>query len=384
MIVSINLVEILLVIVFFTLLGIRLYLKRKNIKTEKVIIFEYSEKYTQKINKIANANPKVFKILGLMALISAPILTLTGVYYLFNSLISLKPTVVLALPSISDIKYPGPVISVPFWIWIVAIFIIILSHESMHALIGASEGVKTKRYGLLYFIIIPIGAFVDLDAKKLKNLNLKSKIKVFAAGSFGNLIVFSIILLLILISSHIVNMFIESRGVIFNSTVPNSPAESVNLKGIIVKIDNKTINDIYDLQHFLRTTKPNTTIIIETTEGKYNLTLAEKDNTSYIGITGVKNYFVYKGRGTKVPEILLLLISRIFVALQWTAFLSLGIAVANMLPILPLDGGLILREILKKIYGKRGEKISQFISSIFLILLLSSLFLSSLNPLGAS
>jgi len=37
--------------------------------------------------------------------------------------------------------------------------------------------------------------------------------------------------------------------------------------------------------------------------------------------------------------------------IQWIAFLSLGVAIANMLPILPLDGGLIIREILKEDFG---------------------------------
>jgi len=375
----INLIEILSVIVLFVLLGVRLYLKRREIKVKKVIIFEYSEKYRQKINELVNAHPKIFKVLGLMSLISAPILTIIGVYYLLNSLISFKPTVALVLPSVSNFRYPGPVISVPFWMWIIAIFIIVFSHESMHALIAASEGVRTRKYGLLYFLILPIGAFVDIDEKKLKKLSLKNKVKIFAAGSFGNLLVFIFVLILLIAFSNAINMLLESRGVWFNTTAPGSPAENVKLKGVIVKIDNITINNIYDLQEFLRSAKPNTTVAIETTEGKYNLTLAEKDNVSYIGIVGARNYIVYKGSNVAVPESLILLINYFFITFQWIAFLSIGIAIANMLPILPLDGGLIVKEILKEKYGEKGEKISRFVSLIFLILLLSSLFLSSLT-----
>jgi membrane-associated protease RseP (regulator of RpoE activity) len=372
-------IEIISMLIFFTLIGIRLFLKRRAIKVRTVIIFEYSKKYTQKINEVVYKHRKIFKILSVLSLISAPILMIIGIYFVINSLIHLKPGLALVLPSASGFKYPGPIISVPFWIWIIAIFIIIFFHESMHALIAANEGIKTKRYGLLYFLVIPIGAFVDLDEKKLKKLNIKSKIKIFAAGSLGNIIAFGIFFLILIASSNIINLSIESKGVWFNNTAPNSPAESVELKGIIVKIDNKTINNIYDLQEFLRNTKPNTTITIETTIGKYKLQLAEKENASYIGIVNVKNYIVYKGSNNAVPENLLLLINYFIMTIQWILFLNLGIAIANMLPIIPLDGGLIIREVLIKMFGKNGEKASKLISLTFLVLIIFSLFVTSLT-----
>jgi membrane-associated protease RseP (regulator of RpoE activity) len=371
--------EIILVATFFSLIAIRLFLKRKEIRVEKIVILEYSKRYAKKINEVVVSYPKIFKMIGILALGSAPLLTFIGIYYLINSLISFKPSVALVLPTISTFRYPGPIISVPFWIWIVAIFIIVFSHESLHALIAASEGIKTKRYGLLYFLIIPIGAFVDIDEKKLGRMEIKSKIKIFAGGSFGNLIVFGLFIMMLTIFSYLINFFLESKGVWFNNTAPNSPAESVGLKGVIVRIDNKTIMNVYDLQEFLKETKPNTTITIETTEGKYKLTLEKKDNTSYIGIVGVKNYIVYKGTNKIVSENLLFLINYLFLAFRWISFLSLGVAIANMLPILPLDGGLIIREILKETWGEKGEKISQLISAFFLILLFFSLFLSSLT-----
>jgi len=375
-----NALEILFVVIFLSFIAVRLILKRREIKIEKIIVFEYSKKYTQKINETVNKHKKIFKLLGILSLLSAPILTFIGAYYLIYSIISFKPSVGLVLPTISNFRYPGPVISVPFWIWIITIFIIVFSHESMHALIAGSEGIRTRRYGILYLLILPIGAFVDIDEKKLEKIETIKKIKIFAAGSFGNIIAFAIFLFLFFISVWLVNLSLESKGVWFNNTIEGSPAESVKLKGIILKINNRTISNVYDLQDFLKNTKPNTSVIIETTEGKYKLTLAEKDNASYIGISDVKNYIVYKGTNTAVKENITLLINYSLITLQWIAFLSLGIAIANMLPIIPLDGGLIIREILKRKFGdKRGNKLSNIVSSIFLILLISSLFLSSLK-----
>ena len=372
--------ELISVLLFFALIAFRLYLKRKELKIEKVIIFEYSKKYTEKINEVVNRHQKFFKALGIIAFISAPLMMFVGVYYIINSLIFFKPSVALVLPSVSNFKYPGPVISVPFWIWIIAIFVIVFSHESMHALIAASERIKTRRYGLLYLLAIPIGAFVDIDEKRIEKLETKKKIKIFAAGSLGNVLAFFLFLTILIVFPQIINQFLESKGVWFNNTASDSPAGKVGLKGIILKIDNTTINNIYDLHDFLRNTKPNTTVLIETTEGKYELTLAEKDNISYIGIVGVKNYIIYKNTNKPVPENIITFISYSFAVIQWIAFLSLGVAIANMLPIIPLDGGLIIREILRKRLGNEtGIKLSNIVSSIFLILLIFSLFLSSLK-----
>jgi membrane-associated protease RseP (regulator of RpoE activity) len=377
-----TILEIVFLISFLSFVGIRLILKRKRgeIKIKKIIVFEYSNKYTKKIHEIVSKHKKIFKILGVASLISAPILTIMVTFFLIKSLIEFKPSVGLVLPTISGFKYPGPIISVPFWIWIIAIFIIVFSHESMHALIANSEGVRTRKYGMLYLFVLPIGAFVDIDEKKLNKSDLRKKIKIFAAGSFGNILAFALFLLIIFIFNLIFVLSFESKGVWFNNTIEGSPAESVKLRGIILKINDQKINNVYDLQKFLKESKPNTTIIIETTEGKYTLTLSEKDNVSYIGIYNVKDYIVYKGSNNPVSDRTILILSYIYIALSWIAFLNVGIALANMLPIVPLDGGLIMREILKKKFGnKNGEKLSNILSTIFFILLIFSIFLSSLK-----
>jgi membrane-associated protease RseP (regulator of RpoE activity) len=352
---------------------------KREIEIKKLIILEYSKEYSKKLQEIAQAHEKSLKIIGLAILISAPILLIVGVYNLFASLIFIKPSVALVLPAISGVKYPGPVLSVPFWIWIIAIFLIVFSHESFHALMAMNEKIRTKRYGILYLLFIPLGAFVDIDEKKLEKLRIENKIKILAAGSFGNLLLFGVFTAFLLLSSYFLNLLFESKGVWFNSTAPNTPAERVGLEGIILKIDNTSITNVYDLQEFLKRTRPNTTVLIETTKGKYELTLSERNNISYIGIVDVRNYIVYRWNEKPVSQTILLAIGYFQLIFRWISFLSLGVAIANMLPILPLDGGLIMREILKDRFGKKGEKFSYFLSTSFLLLLLFSLFLSSLT-----
>jgi membrane-associated protease RseP (regulator of RpoE activity) len=381
----VNILEAVFFIIFFSIVSIRLYKRRKNVKFEKGLIFEYSQKYVELINNYVENHKKVFKIIGLISLISTPILLLVGPYFIITSLISLRPSVALVLPTVSGYKYPGPIISIPFWYWIISIFLIVLPHESLHALIARSEDIKTKRYGLLYLLLLPIGAFVDIDEVKLKKSKLTSKIKIFSAGSLGNLITALFFFILLILTSQLFSFLIEPIGVKFNNTIKDSPAEKVKLEGIIYAIDNQTIKDVFDLQNFLLNAKPNSTVEIKTSKGIFNLTLEEKNGRPFIGIYGVQTYFVFKWNKKEASPIVISIFSHLFSIFQWILFLSIGVAIANMLPIVPLDGGLIVREALKEFLGnKRGEKISKIISIVFLLLLFASLSLSSIKPLMVS
>jgi membrane-associated protease RseP (regulator of RpoE activity) len=61
--------------------------------------------------------------------------------------------------------------------------------------------------------------------------------------------------------------------------------------------------------------------------------------------------------------------------LVWVLFLNAGIGIANLLPIKPLDGGLMLEEIVKVFFKKRWvDKIVKVVSLFTLLLILIALF----------
>ncbi|MEM5815081.1 MAG: M50 family metallopeptidase [Candidatus Aenigmatarchaeota archaeon] len=376
------------ILAFFILIFIiflDVYKNRKNIKFKKGIIFRYFKEFTSKTKNFVIKREKYFSFLGFLSfLISLPSIIIISFLLLF-SLIKFQPTVTFVLPSISGYSYPGPIISVPFFYWIISIFLIVFFHETLHAIVAIKEKVNIKNYGLIYFLILPIGAFVDINEKQLKRRSIISKIKIYAAGSLGNFILSLLTFLIIFAISEILFLLTEAKGVYFEETIPNSPAHEVNLSGIIIKMDNQTITTIYDLQKFLSDKKPGDIIKIYTTSGNYTLKLSEKDNKTFIGINSTKTYLVFKLNGEKVSEEVMITFFTIFQLLKWIFFLSLGIGLANMLPIIPLDGGLIIKEILTKFLGnKRGEKASRIISTFFFILIVFSLILSLKSPIVAS
>lgn len=350
---------------------------KKKIKFEKLIMFRYSDTFVKKLENFTIEKNKFFSFFSLISLIiSIPTISLI-VYFLISSFIQLQPSVALVLPSVAGYKYPGPIVSVPFFYWIISIFLIVLFHETMHAVIAINNKIKVKKYGIIYLLFIPIGAFVDIDEKKLKNSNLTTKIKIYSAGSLGNFLLSLISFILIYSALSLFNFLTEDKGVYFDSLIPNSPAEKVNLSGVIYQINETKIKNIYDLNNFLLNRTPGERIKIYTSSGEYELELGEMNNRSFIGINNVKTYFVYKNTNKKVEEILISSFSHFLILLRWILILSLGVGLANMLPIIPLDGGLVIKDIMIKILGERkGEKFAKIVSTIFILLIFASLILS--------
>ncbi|MBS7637757.1 M50 family metallopeptidase, partial [Candidatus Bathyarchaeota archaeon] len=65
----------------------------------------------------------------------------------------------------------------------------------------------------------------------------------------------------------------------------------------------------------------------------------------------------------------------VYIFLQWVYFLSINIALVNMLPIHPLDGGRIFKVFIST-WGRRGPMIERVTMYSFIVLMASNLVLS--------
>ena len=118
------------------------------------------------------------------------------------------------------------------------------------------------------------------------------------------------------------------------------------------------------LQDEIGNLKPNDTVVIRTDENSYNVKLGlnEKTNSTYMGISYTpllrvsQEFFL----GILIP--LLTMIS----------LFSLAVGIVNVLPIYPLDGGLIVEAITDRFAKKRSKKIVRAITYMVLIILIYS------------
>ncbi|MBI2084129.1 MAG: site-2 protease family protein [Candidatus Aenigmarchaeota archaeon] len=372
--------EIVSLVAFATVIGLWLLSDRKN----KEMTFKYGfiirrwTKGLELIDKVVSSHPRLITIVGNIGIGIGVLAGLGGLAVLIYLTINLQQAFQLVLPTAGGYQIPGPVISIPFWYWLTAIFIIVVTHESMHAVFARLENVKVKNYGILMLLLLPIGAFVDPDEKRIKKLGTIKKLRIFAAGSLANFIT-AIIGVIVLISSvFLFTSATKNMGVAIESVEPGSPADKAGLEGTITEINAIKINNSLDFAKALNSTKAGDTLDITTDRGVYKLALEihpKNENRTYMGVS-IRNAFSFDVFGLQgiVSSVFYSVFFTVISFLNWLIVISAGVGTVNMLPMKPLDGGLFFEEIFTKVFGDNGKKLILVSSYLILGLLLLNLF----------
>jgi membrane-associated protease RseP (regulator of RpoE activity) len=358
-------------IIFLIVLGILVWIDRKNIDFKYGIFMRKIKKGKEWIYTVGNKYKTFFGYFGSVGIVIAVISSLVAFYF-----IALQAYIIITNPKVST---PGlrPIIPsvpstvactyalcVPFWFWIIGVLVVLLSHELSHAFVSRSANIRIKSFGLISVLILP-GAFVEPDERQLKKSSSLTKLKIYAAGSFANLLVFAIASL---VTTAMFNGFYVASGVQYVGLVANSPASQINLKGVIKQIDSMQISTVQDFENFITKVSPGTPLIIKTSEGTYNLTTAKNPddpNKGFVGISQASTDFHVVERYSSFSGG----IDWVFQLFAWLVFLNFGIGLVNLLPIKPLDGGLMYEEIIKIIFRKPKPKYVRALS-IFTFLLI--------------
>lgn len=383
--------EILSVFAFFGVMIILVYLDRKNIEFKYGLVIRRTKKGKKLIYQFAEKHRKKLQILGNVGIIVCIAVSIYGFSTLFISSYNVlfKPEQVqqafaMVLPTVTGVEYPGFAIGVPFWYWIIGVFAVLMAHEPMHGFLARVEKITIKSFGVLLLIALP-GAFVEPDEKQIKKLSMLKKMRIYAAGSFGNFILAALLAIIIFLCLDPL-LF---RGAVaygylnyteYNLTEP-FPAENLNMTGTILSIDGMNVEDMKSLQEIMSDKLPGQTILIETTKGEYQLTLTKdpkNETRGYMGIF-VGDTKVLREEYRNDPTLSPILHSTTEL-LVWVLFLNAGIGTANLLPIKPLDGGLMFEEIVKVFFKRKWvDKTVKVVSIFTIILILIALFGPSIN-----
>jgi membrane-associated protease RseP (regulator of RpoE activity) len=335
------------------------------------------------------------RVFSWIALVLVPFVAAIALYLMVNSLIGILSTpgvgqVVRQLGPGSVLLLPGinPLLPIVYgWIAIVCAIVI---HEGAHGVVARNVDLKVKSSGLLFFLIIPIGAFVDVDEEQIKKVRPRSSLKVMAAGVGANTILAVVCLLGVLLLVGSLTPVIDN-GVYIDNVTSGFPAQSAGLmpKDVLVSIDNTKINSTTDLRMILDNKTAGDTINVTVKRGNYwqyqystivNLTVS--DNRTVMGILSgdlmtketLDNYKTFSLSRLSLYLVPPTLASGIVPfsdslapfysspvpqwqilanTLFWLWFINFSLAIFNALPIYPLDGGRAFNITLKKFAGKR-------------------------------
>ncbi len=373
---------------FIIVIAMLIYGDRKKVKLEGIIFIRRTQKGRDFIDNVARGASGFWRKISYIGIALAVILMIGGSLLLISQayqvLSGAQGGVKLLLPGpvSTPVNAPG-VFVVPWWIWVIGIAVVIIPHEFMHGIMCRIDKVRIKSVGWLLLFVIP-GAFVEPDEKQLRKMSKKTKLRVYAAGSFANMIVAALVLIVFAVFFFAT---VKPAGVLV-ATIPGSPAYNASLNGSIISIDGQDVRGNPDISHILSQHKPGDTVEVRTAAVLGAVPSFVPDNivpgaAAAIDKNSVTSYNIALGThpegggaflGVSPVAIAVALgvslatYSAIATLLLWMFVFSFGIGLVNLLPIKPLDGGLVFEELV----GGR-KRVVRAVSVFMLLVLLFNL-----------
>ncbi len=267
-----------------------------------------------------------------------------GMAYVFYMLFKTAIKAVEAGGKQAGVQLVIPGITIPLWYGIIGLIVVMIVHELSHGVVARADGLPLKSVGLVLFYIIP-GAFVEPDEEALKKAPLRSRLRVYGAGSLANIVTALIAVLLI---NFAITPILQPAGIEVGGIVDNGPASGLLMKGdVITGINGQSITTMDEFIKVMNATHPGQvitlTILRNGEEKTVQVTLGKHpDNPSkgFIGIYPIPHYTSRVGHDN--------VLFPVFFSLYWIYVLNLGIGLMNLFPLVPLDGGRMLDDVLKE------------------------------------
>ncbi len=214
-----------------------------------------------------------------------------------------------------------PGINIPLVEGILALAVVLIVHEGSHAVQMALAKIPLKSSGLVLFGILPVGAFVEPDEKRLSASSPKNKVRIASGGPFANIvlgILFGLVFMLFLnlTSDYSVDGCMVLSGVLQKGTV-------------IYSINEEACCNL--------TFKPNETLHLKTNKGDITVKTDENGKIGILCMNVGKEYLA------RYYENNFLNFMYSFIGLCFA--LNAVVGLINLLPIALFDGSMIVKAV---------------------------------------
>ncbi|MCD6414302.1 MAG: site-2 protease family protein [Candidatus Diapherotrites archaeon] len=297
------------------------------------------------------------------------LLLFTAGSIIVNGLLLHQPVMAGAAPAIPGVYVRGSFMLIPWYGWFV-FPILIFVHEMSHGILSRIGKIRVKEAGLMLLGFIPMGAFVEPDDEQLASAPLIPKLRVLAAGSMANYAL-ALVLMLALIP---VPTILQTTGINFEdyydhpvimdlsngTSACNEMGKFLDHGITLIGINGNETRSMDDVINMKKSFKPNESILLQTDKGNFTVNTT---NSSAIGIRMMEQ------RYKPMP----LYVSLIWYLIKFTGlviFFNMAIGIMNLLPLYPLDGGLMVEAFLEKKFGKHGKTVTKILAYFLLAVLL--------------
>jgi len=193
---------------------------------------------------------RISKPVGWLLLYAMPVAAAIG-FYLFISEVGILfsprgaavAQYVRTLSPLANLGIPGINPYLPIVDGWIALVIAMIIHEGAHGVVARSLGLPVKAAGLLFFLFVPIGAFVDVDEAAVKAAKASHSGRMLAAGAGINLV--AGVICLALLVGVVSTMHPASPSGIGVVVAANSPLSKAGIQtyDYILAVDGTPLND---------------------------------------------------------------------------------------------------------------------------------------------
>jgi len=305
---------------------------------------------------------------------------------------------------------------------LISLIITIVVHEAGHGIVARVYNVKIESTGVVFFFVVPIGAFVNIEQKELEKTPLKYKSSILTAGVLNNMVLAGISLFgLYLVMSSLYPLPVsggQEAGVLIDRVNKGSLAEKIHLTegSVIQTIAGQNVRSIEDLRKQLESNLGKTIEMTWTVKnkpvvrGSVTLPSSVNENKGILGVAistvgdpkTVLNDYKNLFSGTTVLRLLTpptiqerivpysdlmderydstifgssyALLANMFF---WLWFINFNVAVFNALPIGPLDGGQLYGSF---IASRTKQKTAEAITSLMTYIMILVIFVTLVFP----
>jgi membrane-associated protease RseP (regulator of RpoE activity) len=352
------------------------HLDKHGLEVEPAFFMFKSKALNSSLDKLANKWRTLWKILSNIGLAFSIGLMVFSIYILTNNLVNFSlPTASQATPITPLI----PVLTIRlYWLpyFLLAVVIIMLTHELAHGIVARLEGIPILSSGVLAFLVF-FGAFVEQDEKEFEKASILSRLRMLGAGSSTNLVTALLVFLLM------TGLFAAPAGILIYDVTPNAPlarsGTAVQRWDVIQAINDTDILTYNQYSDYMKNVGPNVTLTLTVLHAnqRKNITIVTDPhpNNSSKGRIGFEVGFVpvYSANRLGLDQYASV---NLFLALFWIYLLGVSVAVFNMLPAFPFDGERALYYPLASLVKKRKRELRWTLNVIIWGLFLLNIALS--------
>jgi membrane-associated protease RseP (regulator of RpoE activity) len=356
------------------------------IRTSRVTFFDWFQRFSWPL--------KAYASVGVVAVVGISALFAFSLFFSLRYTLQVQPEPVgiyapqnlFLIPGVNE-YVPGTVA-----VWL-ALVITLVVHEFGHGILSRVEGIRVKAAGVL-FAVVPIGAFVEPDEEELNASPRPAKVRMYGAGITNNLVVGMASFFLMI---ALFGMAVPTGAPMINGLYKDYPAynASVPQGAAILTLNGTPVSSREEIAGLLSSSRPGDHTILTVEKAgsvtAHELVLSERpsgnSSAGFMGVEyydgetisayvkqsfnpiGILHYLVLPFDTSSTGQALRIVgfpspntaqytvpfpgFWELVQLLFWSGWINLNVGIFNALPMIPFDGGYILREGIEGILSRR-------------------------------